>query len=112
MPLTTPLTSEVKRTPSSYEFVSELDGFAGAAVAGQIEHGHASGAPVVNDHMESEPSALPAASVTVPLTVAVYVVDAASAAFGVSFALFVPESYATVAGTVVPDPSLRKTVEE
>ena len=66
----------------------------GVAVALQTLHGHAGPAPVVNDQTKLLASALPARSFTPlapPLIVAVYVVDAASAADGVSVATLLVE---------------------
>src|SRR2546430_4578058 len=75
---------------------------AGVVVAGQMVIVEGGAAPVVNDHVALAASALPATSFTrgstpPPLTVAVYVVEKASAAFGVSVAVLVAALYVTVA---------------
>src|SRR2546422_107954 len=59
-------------------------------------------ASVVKLHTESAPSAVPAASVTVPATVAVYMVPAASGVVGVRVAMVPVASSVTVAATNVP----------
>src|SRR4051812_27721507 len=92
MPVIDPLISDENLTPSSVALASLLAGLAGADEALQVLHGQPKPALVVNAHTLLAPSALPArsltrGSVTPPTTVAVYVVEGASALLGVSVAV-------------------------
>src|SRR5215475_9654168 len=100
MPKMKPLKSALNLTPSSTEAESLIDGFAGVVELFQPLQGHAGAAAVVKDQVTSAWSAFPARSLTPPAppsTVAVYVLESASDALGVSTAVVVAGSYVTVA---------------
>src|SRR3954466_15396209 len=111
MPVMKPLRSLRKRTPSSTEDVSASAATPGVAGAGQIEHGHdVVGAAAVVKLQLSAVIGFPAAS-WAPDTVAVYVVDAASEAPGVSIAVRLAASYSVEAATVALVAALRSANE-
>ena len=86
-----PLLSEVNLTPRLTALGSFTEAVPGVAEAGQAEQGQADAAAVVKDHVVLAASALPATSLTrgsvvPPLTVAVYMLEAARVAEGVNIA--------------------------
>ena len=66
-----PPASERNFTPTSTALLSELEAVTGRALSLQRLHGQARGCDVVNVHVWSAASALPAVSVAPALTVAV-----------------------------------------
>src|SRR5215469_7813602 len=95
MPLMYPLVSVWNLTPTSIAEPSLAFGTAGAAVLGQIVHGHVI---VVKVHVYDPDIEWPALSVA-PLTVAVNLVPWASAAVGVNDAVLVVLFQETVPAT-------------
>src|SRR4051812_10720582 len=90
-------------TPSSTAEASLESTVPGVVVDGQIEHGQPDVLDdVVNDQVTVDIT-LPLGSVA-PLTLAVYPVDAVSAALGVKVAVCVELLYAVVPLTAVPPP--------
>src|SRR5881275_105032 len=90
MPLTDPLMSDLNLTPSSKGPGSLTDALPGVVVDCQLEHGQFEPVPVVNVHVTSAATALPATSfapAAPPFMVAVYAVETARAFVGVSVAV-------------------------